>query len=687
MGDLVGHAAVDLVADPGEDGDRQGGDLPGDGLAVEHCEVRPRPAAPNERHDVRCQRDRPTKGRHERRPGVDALHPRVDHMDRPAEAAGFELVEEVGARRARDARHERHPERHLGQREAGVSVHQAFCSQGGEHPLTLVGQPPERVVGVDRRHPEPELAGPSPELEVAPDAHVEPVLHAEGLVAPELGVDRPAVLLPEHDADPGDGSVAVGRRLDQIEVQGAARGAVRVQRLDLAPQPHLVLERPVDDGADALGQLGDGERRCGVEQPVFHRSGGYEGGLAYSAPMHTVIGPGVTQIDTLLGGWERVTAGYLVDGDEPALIETGSRTSVDALLSALDGLGVAAADLASIAVTHIHLDHAGGVGDVARAFPNATVYVHEKGARHLVDPGRLISSAAQVYGDLLDSSTGRLDPGRHASTVLYDGDELRRLPEPSTGHGGLARARQHHLALHDPESGILFAGDAVGVRLPDVGVLRPSTPPPDFDLDQALHSIEPVRLPPPVGHRAGPLRSGDRRPGRPRRGQRDPAEVGRASPSRRGPRGATSPPRSTRRSGSLDGVDPPTGRSSRRSTASTPTPPASAAGSTNGPRRTGTATDACAWRCSGSTRDRWRCARRSRRTGTSSPGRGQPRRPPRRCPPGCPPLAGDGRAAAPAHVPERLAVVVAHRRGHGGRGRGPVACGGPVSLRAGHPRR
>ena len=83
------------------------------------------------------------------------------------------------------------------------------------------------------------------------------------------------------------------------------------------------------------------------------------------------IGSGVLQIDTLLGGWERITAGYLIEGPEPVLVETGSQTSVPALLAALDELGVAADALAGVAVTHIHLDHAGGVGDVARAFPSA----------------------------------------------------------------------------------------------------------------------------------------------------------------------------------------------------------------------------------------------------------------------------------------------------------------------------
>jgi glyoxylase-like metal-dependent hydrolase (beta-lactamase superfamily II) len=204
----------------------------------------------------------------------------------------------------------------------------------------------------------------------------------------------------------------------------------------------------------------------------------------------TEIAPGVVEIDTLLGGWERVTAGYLVTGDAPVLVETGSQSSVAVLLEALESMGVRPGELAGVAVTHIHLDHAGGVGDVARAFPEATVYVHEKGARHLVDPARLIDSAARVYGPLLDSLYGRLDPTpAERIHVLADGEEVRVSSDrvlvtvDSPGHA------KHHLALHDSGSGILFAGDAVGVRLPDAGVLRPSTPPPDFDLELALRSL------------------------------------------------------------------------------------------------------------------------------------------------------------------------------------------------------
>jgi glyoxylase-like metal-dependent hydrolase (beta-lactamase superfamily II) len=140
------------------------------------------------------------------------------------------------------------------------------------------------------------------------------------------------------------------------------------------------------------------------------------------------------------------------------------------------------------------------VGDVARAFPNATVYVHEKGARHLVDPTRLVNSASMVYGELLDSLYGRLDPTpAERLHVLEDGEEIRIAPNrvlttvDSPGHA------KHHLALHDSDSGILFAGDAVGVRLPDAGILRPSTPPPDFDLDLAITSLRKFASRQPAG--------------------------------------------------------------------------------------------------------------------------------------------------------------------------------------------
>ncbi len=209
-----------------------------------------------------------------------------------------------------------------------------------------------------------------------------------------------------------------------------------------------------------------------------------------AVPTPRRIAAGVLEIDTMLGGWERVTAGYLIEGPAPVLIETGSQTSVPVLLDALGQIGVGPAELAGVAVTHIHLDHAGGVGDVARAFPAATVYVHEKGARHLADPTRLVESAARVYGPLLDSLYGRIDPTPPERLhVLEDGEEIEVGPGrtlvavDSPGHA------KHHVGLHDSVSGVLFAGDAVGVKLPDGGVLRPSTPPPDFDLAQAINSL------------------------------------------------------------------------------------------------------------------------------------------------------------------------------------------------------
>ena len=201
------------------------------------------------------------------------------------------------------------------------------------------------------------------------------------------------------------------------------------------------------------------------------------------------VARGITAIDTFYGGRERFTAAYLLDADEPAIVETGPSTSFEPVVGGLERLGIGAADLAHIAVTHIHLDHAGGVGDLVRTFPNATVVVHPAGARHLVDPERLLASSARVYGPLMDTVYGGLTPVEAGRVKAADDGEVldlggRRLELlHAPGHA------KHHLAVFEPDLGVLFAGDGVGVLLPSTGVLRPATPPPDFDRDLAVASL------------------------------------------------------------------------------------------------------------------------------------------------------------------------------------------------------
>ncbi|MDQ4004942.1 MAG: MBL fold metallo-hydrolase [Actinomycetota bacterium] len=211
--------------------------------------------------------------------------------------------------------------------------------------------------------------------------------------------------------------------------------------------------------------------------------------------------PGIHAIDTVMGGREQVTSAYLLRADEPAIVETGPTTSVDALTAGLEELGIGPQDLAHVVVTHIHLDHAGGAGAVAARFPKATVWVHERGAPHLADPRRLVASAERVYGeDLLRQLFGgvdpvppqRLKPLREGDVISLGGRELETLYTP--GHAS------HHVALADSQTGGIFVGDALGVFLPDVGILRPATPPPEFDLEVAIQSVERIgdRRPPMI---------------------------------------------------------------------------------------------------------------------------------------------------------------------------------------------
>jgi glyoxylase-like metal-dependent hydrolase (beta-lactamase superfamily II) len=206
------------------------------------------------------------------------------------------------------------------------------------------------------------------------------------------------------------------------------------------------------------------------------------------------LGDDVWLVDTRMGGYDGITAGYLIRGARPCLVETGAATSAADVVASLAGLGVGADDLASIVVTHIHLDHAGGVGDIAAAFPHADVIVHEAGARHIADPSRLMASAARVFGDVLDDLFGQLRPTDAARITILAGESYvdlgdgRRLESfDSPGHA------RHHVGLLDSLTGDLYTGDAAGVWTPETGDLRPATPPPEFDLDAALASLDRMR--------------------------------------------------------------------------------------------------------------------------------------------------------------------------------------------------
>lgn len=172
---------------------------------------------------------------------------------------------------------------------------------------------------------------------------------------------------------------------------------------------------------------------------------------------------------------------YLLLGDRPALIETGPASTVETLLEGVRAAGLQPRDLQAIAVTHIHLDHAGAAGALVRRFPHLQVFVHPVGAPHLIDPTKLLASAHRLYGDDLHRLFGDVVPiPKDQVYILQDRDMIklgsrRLLARDTPGHA------RHHLVFFDETGGDLFTGDAAGVALPGSRYVRAPTPPPEFD--------------------------------------------------------------------------------------------------------------------------------------------------------------------------------------------------------------
>ncbi len=200
--------------------------------------------------------------------------------------------------------------------------------------------------------------------------------------------------------------------------------------------------------------------------------------------MTSQVAPGIHAVDLLERGRRRVTSGYLIAAPSPAIIEAGAARSVPVWLEALAALGVSPAEVGYVIVTHIHLDHAGGAGILLQHLPRAQVVVHRHGARHLIDPSRLVASARGVFGEHLETYFGIPEPVPEARLLVpEEGGEL----DLGGGHrlrffDAFGHARHQYVIL-DTGTQCLFGGDEFGKLMLEIAddYLLPDTPPTQFD--------------------------------------------------------------------------------------------------------------------------------------------------------------------------------------------------------------
>ena len=172
-----------------------------------------------------------------------------------------------------------------------------------------------------------------------------------------------------------------------------------------------------------------------------------------------------------------------------AIIDPGPPSTLPALRAGLERAGLALRDVRHILLTHIHLDHAGATGTLVHEHPALRVYVHEKGAPHMVDPSKLMASATRLWGHEMDRLWGDMRPVPAENLVVLTGGERiaaggRDLDVAYTpGHAS------HHVSYFSAETGIAFVGDTAGVRLQTGRFIMPPTPPPDIDLEAWRDSL------------------------------------------------------------------------------------------------------------------------------------------------------------------------------------------------------
>ena len=197
----------------------------------------------------------------------------------------------------------------------------------------------------------------------------------------------------------------------------------------------------------------------------------------------TILAPGLSWVDLLFLGRPHAIATAVVRAPGTmALIDPGPSSCLESLDLGLQQQGMRLSEVTHILLTHIHLDHAGAAGTIVRRYPHVKVFVHERGAAHMADPGKLMASAARLYGDQMDRLWGEFAPVPENNLTVLDGGEHIDAGGRSFEVAYTPGHASHHVSYYDRSSGVAFVGDTAGVCI-DGGYVLPPTPPPDIDIE------------------------------------------------------------------------------------------------------------------------------------------------------------------------------------------------------------
>lgn len=197
-------------------------------------------------------------------------------------------------------------------------------------------------------------------------------------------------------------------------------------------------------------------------------------------------------VDLLFRGSPRVIATAFLQGpDGVTLIDPGPTSCLPALEDGLRQRGLTLRDVRSLLLTHIHLDHAGAAGTIVERVPGVKVYVHERGAPHMIDPAKLLASATRLYGDRMDALWGAFLPVPAGQVTVLKGGERLDVGGTAINVAYTPGHAKHHVSYLDEHAGMAYVGDTGGVRVAGDYLIAP-TPPPDIDIEMWQQSLDTI---------------------------------------------------------------------------------------------------------------------------------------------------------------------------------------------------